>query len=143
MQLTLAAASGGGSLDRTSIILDPSQAGITQNINVYRLNRTIDSTTLYANSITEQDYKPEILNINGGTYFGGDTLKVFLNNKFGEEILTASEAELDSLDLFSKKFPGLYITCDDPAGNAEGGRLNLFSGTNAYVYVNRGLSCIA
>ena len=126
---------GSGSLNRTSIILDPSQAGITQNINVYRLNRTIDSTTLYMNSIKESDYKPEILNVNGGTYFGGDTLKVYLSNAFGSEILKASEAELDSLDLFAKNIPGLYITCEDPVGGAEGGRLSLFDATGCYIYV--------
>ena len=135
LQLTLAAASEGGTLDRTSIILDPSQDGITQNINVHRLNRTIDSTTLYVNSLKESDYKPSVLNINGGTYFGGDTLKVYLDNSFGSEILTASSAELDSLDLFAEKFPGLYITCDDPVGAAEGGRLNLFDATSAYIFV--------
>lgn len=135
VQLMLAAAGDNGSFNRTSIILDPSQQGITQNINVYRLKRTIDSTTLYVNSLKESDYSPSVLNTNGGTYFGGDTLKVYLDNSLGAEILTASEAELDSLDLFAEKFPGLYITCDDPAGNAEGGRLNLFDATASFLYL--------
>lgn len=135
LQIPLAVVADAASLDRASIIMDPSQYGITQNINVYRLKRQIDSTTLYANSLTENDYTPELLNANGGTYFGGDTLKVYLSNEFGTEILSATSEELDSLDLFSERFPGLYVTCDDPVGNAAGGRLNLFDGTNSFVFV--------
>ena len=135
LEIPLAAVADAGSLDRTSIILDPSQRGVTQNINVHRLTRQIDSTTLYMNSLTENDYTPEILNVSGGTYFGGDTLKVYLNNSLGEELLTASDEDLDTLDRFAEKFRGLYITCDDPVGSEEGGRLNLFNATSSYIFM--------
>ena len=125
----------GASLTRSSMILDPSQEGITQNINVYRLKRLIDSTTLYTCSITEEDYDPIRLNASASTYYGGDTIKVFLDNKLGTEILNATTDELDSLDLFAKNHYGLYVTCDAPAGNQEGGRMNLFNTSISYLYL--------
>ncbi len=135
LHMNLASIGESGSLNRASITLDPSQEGIPQNINVYRLKQEIDSTTLYANSLKEEHYTKTLLNNKGGVYFGGDTLKLYLDNAFGEEILTASESELDTLDLFAKRFPGLYITCDVPAGNGEGGRLNLFEASTAHIFV--------
>lgn len=133
--LPLAGVASQGSLTRTSIILDPSQEGITQNINVHRLTKYIDSTTLYSNSITEEYYKPELLNKSAATYFGGDSIKIYLDNTLGAEILTATETELDSLELFANNFPGLYVTCDAPAAEMEGGRLNLFDATSCLIYL--------
>lgn len=119
----------------TSNILSPSQEGIAQNFNVYRLKRTIDSTTLFANSLTANDYDSTPLNTSALTYFGGDSIFVYLDNSLGAELLTASENELDSLDLFAKKFKGLYIKCDDPIPGMKGGRLSLFEKSSAYLYL--------
>ncbi len=135
LTLPLAAVSTQGSLTRSSIILDPSQEGITQNFNVYRLSKHIDTTYLFSNSITEEDYNPAPLNISAATYFGGDSIKIYLNNALGAEILKASDSDLDSLDLFSKKFPGMYVTCNAPAGEMEGGRLNLFDASSCRLYL--------
>lgn len=135
LNLPLAAVASGASLNTSSVILDPSQKGITQNINVYRLKKQLDSTTLYANSISEDDYHHTLLNTSAATYFGGDSIKIYLDNKFGAELLNATAEELDSLALFSERHPGLYITCDPPAGNIEGGRLSLFDATSSFIYL--------
>ncbi len=119
----------------SSLTLDPSQEGIPQNINVYRLKTTLDTTTIFCNSIKEEDYDPTPVNKTSITYFGGDTLRVYLNNSFGEEILASTEEELDSLGLFSQRHKGLYITCDSPVSTVNGGRLNLFEYGTAYIYV--------
>ncbi len=119
----------------TSLILDPSQEGIPQNINVYRLKVPIDTNTLFSNSLQTKDYDSTPLNTSTVTYFGGDTLRCYLNNSFGAELLTATQTELDSLDLFSEKFKGLYITCDSPVTGNNSGRLNLFEYGAAYIYL--------
>ncbi len=119
----------------TSLILDPSQEGIPQNINVYRLKVAVDTNTLYNNSLQANDYDPVPLNTSSVTYFGGDTLRCYLNNSFGAELLTATQEELDSLELFSNRFKGLYITCDSPATGNNSGRLNLFEYGKAYIYL--------
>ena len=97
------------------------------------MKKQIDSTTLFTNSLTAEDYEATPINSSAGTYFGGDTIKVFLDNKLGTEILTATPEELDSLDLFAKNFRGLYVTCDAPAGNIEGGRMGLFNTSASYI----------
>lgn len=135
LSMSLATVTSTSTLAATSIIMDPSQEGITQNFNIYRLKKKIDTTTLYINSITEEDYDHTPLNISAATYFGGDSLKVYLNNALGTELLTATPEELDSLDLFMDKFKGLYITCDTPAAGLNGGRLNIFSRSASYLYL--------
>ncbi|MBR5857154.1 MAG: hypothetical protein IKY70_07760, partial [Bacteroidales bacterium] len=114
------------SIARTSIIMDPSQNGITQNFHVYRLKEAIDSTQLYTNSLTEENYIPVELNTSAATYFGGDSISFYISNEYGEELLKATEEEKDSLKLFVEGHGGLYITCDSPM-NIDAGRLNLFS----------------
>ena len=133
--LPLASIASGGSTRGSSIILDPSQEGITQNFNVHRMKKFIDSTMLYNNSIKESDYESSLLNKSAATYFGGDSIKIYLDNSFGAEILRASDNELDSLNLFAERHPGLYITCDPPVGNMEGGRLNLFEAGASVIYL--------
>lgn len=113
------------SITRTSIIFDPSQEGITQNFHIYRLKKALDSTQSYTTSITEADYIPVELNTSPATYFGGDSVSVYLSNEFGQELLSSSQTERDSLQLFAKTYGGLYITCDAPV-NLDAGRLNLF-----------------
>ncbi len=130
------ALSAGASGVSSSAILDPSQEGIPQNINVYRLKTTIDSTKWFNSAIKDTDYDHTPLNTSSLTYFGGDSIKVYLHNSFGEEILSATKEELDSLELFSKNHKGLYLTCDAPAPGVNGGRLNLFDANQGSIYIS-------
>ncbi len=114
------------SITRTSIILEPSQEGITQNFHVYRLKEPLDSTMEYTNSLTERDFIQTDLCKSAAVYFGGDSISFYLSNEYGQELLSSTQEERDSLELFTKNHGGLYITCDSPAG-INTGRLNLFS----------------
>jgi hypothetical protein len=74
-----------------SVILNDNQEGITQDFNVYRLKKEIDSSTLYNNSIKEDMYEHTPVNTSVGTYAGEDSIKIFLDKSLGEELLTATQ----------------------------------------------------
>lgn len=119
-------------------VAQDNQTGIPQNITMHRTYVGIDSTVNFNNSITEADYNPEPLNVGENVYFGGDSIKMYLKNSFGEEILTATRNELDTLDNFVKKFKGVLIKSSTPDEGTTGGRVNLIDyGTGAiYIRVN-------
>lgn len=117
-------------------VLEESQSGIPQNIEVYRMMKVIDTATLYNNSIRPGDYDPVPLNTGSATFFGGDSLKIYLSNDYGSLLLTATDKELDSLNLFIKKFKGLYLTASAPEQGLTGGRLNVFSTSNANLIIS-------
>lgn len=112
----------------TTSTFNDGQDGIPQNITVYRTLEQLDTTKIYCNSINEKMIDPTPLNAATSVYFGGDSIKVILQNSFGEEILKATEAELDSVDLFTKKYKALYVKCSAPE-TSIGGRLNYFTST--------------
>ena len=62
-------------------------------------------------------------------------MKVWLKNTWGQKILSASQKELDSSDVFMNRFKALLFTCDSPEEGTTGGRLNVFTTTGAYIYV--------
>jgi len=117
---------------------EDDQAGIPQIITLHRTYKNIDTATVFNNDFTEADYDPEPVNLSETVYFGGDSLKVILKNSFGEEILTATQAERDTMSLFMKRFKGLLIKASAPEEGIYGGRenfLNFGSGT-IYISVN-------
>lgn len=116
------------SVSSTSVFQD-GQDGIPQNITVYRTLEPLDTTKIYCNSYNESMLESNPLNSANSVYFGDDSIKVFLDKKFGEELLKATNEELDSVELFTKRFKGLYVKSSAPE-TAAGGRLNYF--TSAY-----------
>lgn len=117
-------------------VMDDSQTGIPQNIEVFRLTRPVDTTMCYNNSLSGNDYDPVPLNTGAVTYFGGDSIKIYLDNRYGAELLTATEEQLDSLGLFVKRFTGLYLTASLPEEGLTGGRLNSFVPSGASIVLN-------
>ena len=113
-----------------------NQAGIIQGINVYRLTKYLDTTDIYNNSLTPNDYMPTPLNIGTAVFSSKDSVIIALNNSLGEDILNASNEELDTLSLFQKNIRGLYITCDTPPKDIIGGRINQVSFGSAILYIS-------
>lgn len=105
---------------------------IPQNFNVYKLIKDLDSTVFYNNSITESYYSPTPINTSGNVFFGGDTLVMDISLNYANELLMASKEERDSLDMFKKKFKGLYMTVSAKPGSLEGGRINYTAPSNIY-----------
>lgn len=114
-------------------VMEENQTNIPQDIFVYRLKKRLDTTTVFCNSVTSADYDPLPLNTSSVTYFGGDSIKVYLNNAYGTELLSATEKELDSINLFIDRFKGLYIECSAPEGSLTGGRENLLGFSSAVI----------
>ena len=110
-------------VDSTSIMKD-GQKNIPQDVYIYRTTKKIDTLDMYINSIDKSFIESTPLNAATSTYFGGDTVKIFLNKAFGEELLTATTEELDSIDLFINRFKGLYLECSPVESGLEGGRIN-------------------
>ena len=108
-----------------NIVLDEVDSRIPQNIYIHRLLTDLDSLKMYNNSISEADYDSNPLNPGGNTYFGGDTLNIELPADYARELLTASHEEMDSLELFVKRFKGFVIKTDPLPGSLVGGRFNI------------------
>lgn len=117
----------------TTLVVDPKERYIPQNLYVHRLKVELDSTTIFNNSLTENDYDHEVLSLGGLVYTGDDTYSVELDKKLGEELLKIPMATLDSAELFMKAFKGLYIRCDEPLEDCEGGRLTTFDLSASYI----------
>lgn len=113
--------------------MEENQASIPQDFFVYRLKKHLDTTTAYTNSISMKDCQPTPLNVSSATFFGKDSVKIYLKNEYGTELLSATREELDSTDLFVQRFKGLYITCNNPDESLPGGRVNHFSYESAAV----------
>ena len=102
---------------------DPSQEHILQNVNVYALEKELDTTLVYVSSLSNNDFAGKQRITDGvPLYDGGDSLSFNLGREFAEHYMSVTQKELDSLELYSKRFPGIYLCVDDPIGN--GGRIN-------------------
>ena len=117
----------------TSLVVDPSQYSIPQNLYIHQLTIDLDSTKIYNNSIGSEDYDPDPISTGGSVYVGGDTYSVKLKKIIGEKLFALSTETRDSAELFMKAFRGFYIRCDDPEENLLGGRLNGFDLSSSYI----------
>lgn len=111
------------------------QDGVPQIITLHRTNKRVDTTTVYNNSFTAANYDPTPLNASEYIYFGGDSLQIYLNNSFGEEILASTKEERDSLNLFAEKFKGIAIKSSTPEEGTYGGRENLMTFGTGAIYI--------
>ncbi len=105
--------------DSTSFT-DPNQEHILQTINVYELDKTVDFSKTNPEIITSKKRISDGIPIYNGT----DSLSFNFTREFGEKYMQITAHDLDSIANYTQKFPGIYITVDEPAG--FGGRLNMF-----------------
>ena len=106
---------------------EDGQEEIPQNIHVYALTTPMDTTKIYCNSLGPEDHSLEEIMEGAVIYTGGDTLTIPLKDSFAREYMNATQEELDSTDLFIKRFYGIYVESDAPLGGSTGGRLVKFS----------------
>ena len=129
--------------DTLSMVYD-NQEGMLQNVYVSELKKPLDSTVLYTGSFTDSKIRAEFLDLENritvGTpvYDGGDSLSFDFDKEWTLEFINRlRSADLDSMNLYIKSAPGIFITTDSPAG--EGGRINMFKlpiGTDSYGRIN-------
>ncbi|MBQ9184828.1 MAG: hypothetical protein IJ151_03015 [Bacteroidales bacterium] len=97
------------------------QVNILQNVNVYALDKPMN----LAQGAPELVYDKTKRITRGVPVCNGlDSLSLDFTEDFAKKYLTITQEELDSLPLYLKRFPGIVISTDDPAG--EGGRINMF-----------------
>lgn len=127
----------------TSSFSNPDEEYILQNINVYELENPMDFTLLDLN--TQIKHKDTRITDGIPVYKGRDSLSFNFNRAFAEKFLTITQDDLKDMETYLKKFPGIYITTDEPRGN--GGRINMFDlqlGVNTnYGYISRDFAELA
>ena len=111
----------------SKIVMEDDQDFIPQIVSIHRTNKNVDSTTVFHNSFSKADYDPQPLNVSEYTYFGGDSLRIYLKNSFAEEIIASTQEQRDSLELFARHFKGLVIKSNTPEDGTFGGRENVFN----------------
>ena len=119
----------------SALVVKASERHIPQNFYVHRLKVVLDSTMIYNNSITADDYDPEILSMGGLVYNGDESYTVELDPELGTELLKIPMETLDDDEAFMKKFKGLYVRCDEPVEGVEGGRLTIFDLSSSYIAI--------
>ena len=110
-----------------------NQQRILQNVYVSELKAPLDTFTLYTGTFMNEANREKYLNLENritvGTpvYDGGDSLSFDFSIEFAESMVKRLHKNYeicDSMDLYLKSIPGIYITTDAPA--VEGGRINMF-----------------
>lgn len=107
--------------------LDDNQKYIPQNIYVHRLTKDLDSTMVYGNSLNESDYTAQQCCKGANITTGLDTVYIEFPEEFAKPIFSMDSTTMDSVELFVKKFKGLYIRTDKRRANDIGGRLSEFN----------------
>ena len=101
---------------------DQSQENIIQNINVYALNKPVDSKDYYSRA--KLDYDSQRITKGVPVANGKDSLAFEFTTAFGKKFLDITQEDMEDFDQYCSKFPGIYITTDDPVG--YGGRFNMY-----------------
>lgn len=99
------------------------QQYILQNVNVYELEEAIDFSK---ENGTNTPLKHKGTRITKGIpiFSGTDSLSFDFNDEFGRKYMNIVAADLDSMNHYTAKYPGIFIEMDPPMG--EGGRINMF-----------------
>lgn len=124
--------------DTSSFAID-DQERIFQIFNVYELSKPIDETVNF-DCNKAIDHNSEKINKGTILYSGGDSLSFNFTEEFGKRFLSITQDDLNDMDKFLEKFPGIYIETEDPT--AEGGRINIFDLQLSYTEQSTGSSYI-
>ena len=108
----------------TLSVCDEDQYEILQSVFVYELSEQLDTNYL-TYCTTQPPHGSEPITTNIPVLGKGDSLSFNFNKAFGEQYLTITEEELHDINLYTKRFPGIYITTGNPVG--RGGRFNIFN----------------
>lgn len=106
----------------TTNVADRREANILQNINVYELSEPMDFEMTDLNASIP--HRTERITEGIPVYGGKDSLRFNFNRAFGEKFMKIEQSDLQNMDRYLKKFPGIYIDTDIPEG--IGGRINMF-----------------
>ena len=107
----------------TTNVIDEDQLNILQNINVYELDRRLDSSKDFDTN-AELPHSGKRVTSGIPVYNGTDSLSFNFSKEFGEKYLTITEEDTQDIDTYLDRFPGIVIETDAPKGGS--GRINIF-----------------
>ena len=119
----------------TGKTMSDDQAGITQNLYVYPLTRSLDTTDVYNYSIKPSDIGSEIVAKGIPVYDGSGSIEIDIKDSFASDFINATTEELDSTEMFARRFKGLYICTDPQEPDIYGGRINYIDLSSSYGYM--------
>ena len=100
-----------------------NQSKILQNVFVYELSEALDPDyKTYCNSTPA--HGSNLVTTNIPLINGSDSLSFNFTREFGEKYLTITPEELADMTLYTARFPGIYISTNEPEG--QGGRFNIY-----------------
>ena len=108
--------------DTVSVLYDRHRH-ILQNVGVYELSSALDPAKNFdCNATVEHGSK----RISKGTPVinGSDSLSFDFTQEFADRFLGITQEDLEDMDTYLEKFPGIYLDTDEPVGN--GGRISMF-----------------
>ena len=110
-------------LDTVSMC-DYSQANILQSVYVYELDKQLDTNyTTVCSAVPAHSAKVVTKGI--PVIAGSDSLSFDFTREFGEKFFSITEADVRNINAYTKRFPGIYLTTNEPRGN--GGRINVYN----------------
>lgn len=115
--------------------INDAEASIPQNVYIYRLLNDLDTLKPFNCSYSLADVDPIPINENT-VYLGGDSIVCNIKTAYANELLSATQEERDSTDIFIKRFKGYYISTNPLPGSLTGGRFNLISASDVYMLIN-------
>ena len=114
----------------TVSVSDVSQGTILQNVNVFALEEPVLGTRDYSRIAPKHGDKRITKGV--PVVNGSDSLTFDFTEEFGKKYLEITSEDLKDFDKYRSKFPGIFITTDEPSGN--GGRFNMFKMNITDVY---------
>ncbi len=103
-------------------VSDESQMNILQNVNVYELTEPLGSKNYFSRAEVKHGSKRITKGV--PVVNGQDSLTFEFTEDYGKKYLSMTQDDLKDLDTYTKKFPGIYICTDAPAG--MGGRFDMY-----------------
>lgn len=103
-------------------VADESQSNILQNVNVYALTEPLGTKDYFSRAEIKHGSKRITKGVPVAN--GSDSLTFEFTEEYGRQYLSMTQDDLKDLDTYTKKFPGIYLCTDDPAG--IGGRFDMY-----------------
>lgn len=107
----------------TTSTMDDNGLHILQNVRVYELDAPLDASRNFDIN-APVSHRPGTITMGTPVINGSDSLSFDFDLTFASRFLGITQADIEDMDAYLKKLPGIYITTDAPSGN--GGRINSF-----------------
>ncbi|MBP5566289.1 MAG: hypothetical protein J6X57_02190 [Bacteroidales bacterium] len=107
----------------SSSVCDLNQHNILQSVYVYELSEQLD-TNYRTYCKTEPAHGTKLISTTIPVIGNKDSLSFNFTKEFAERFFTITEEESKDINLYTKRFPGIYITTGKPVD--RGGRFNMY-----------------